>query len=179
MKSAFTALIVSATMVSLTAQAQTPAPKPTPPPAPPTVAVEAPPAGPSTAVPEELARPGQLVNIRVDIAVVEEGAGSPVVRKEMTLILADRRSGSVRSAARVDKIGGLQLSADVRPWVERDGRIRTLVTMNYVSHPHFTDWGQLKFEPLLESGKLLTVSRASSAVSDRYVRVDVTATILK
>ena len=172
MKSVFTALVVSVAMVSLTAQAQTPAPKPAQLPPPPTVAV----------VPEEVATPPQLVNIRVDIAVVEEGAGSPVVRKEMSLILADRRSGSVRSAARgiSDKdIGGLQLSADVRPWVERDGRIRTLVTMNYVSHPHFTDWGQLKFEPLLESGKLLTVSRASSAVSDRYVRVDVTATILK
>jgi hypothetical protein len=132
-------------------------------------------------VPEELATIGQLVNIRVDIAVVEEGAGTSVVRKEMSLIVADRRSGSVRSAARgiSNNVGGLQLSADVRPWVERDGRIRTLVTMNYVSHPHFSDWGQLKFEPLLESGKLLTVSRASSAVSDRYVRVDVTATILK
>ena len=172
MKSVFTAIIVSVAMVSLTAQAQTPAPKPAQLPPPATVAV----------VPEEVATAPQLVNIRVDIAVVEEGAGSPVVRKEMSLILADRRSGSVRSAARgiSDKdIGGLQLSADVRPWVERDGRIRTLVTMNYVSHPHFTDWGQLKFEPLLESGKLLTVSRASSAVSDRYVRVDVTATILK
>jgi hypothetical protein len=172
MKSAYTALVVWVAMVSLSAQAQTPASQPTPPSPAPTVAV----------VPEELATPPKLLNIRVDIAVVEEGAGSPVVRKEMSLILADRRSGSVRSAARgiSDRdIGGLQLSADVRPWVERDGRIRTLVTMNYVSHPHFTDWGQLKFEPLLESGKLLTVSRTSSAVSDRYVRVDVTATILK
>jgi hypothetical protein len=170
MKTLLTALIIAATVARPVAQAQTSAPDP------------AVPSPPVAVAPEPPGPPPQLVNIRVDIAVVEEGAGSPSIRKEITLILADRRSGSVRSAARdisANPAGGLQLSADVRPWVEGDGRIRTLVTMNYVSQPHFSDWGQLKFEPLLESGKLLIVSRASSAVSDRFVRVDVTATILK
>lgn len=57
--------------------------------------------------------------------------------------------------------------------------IRTLVTMRYLSSPHFPREGEQKVEPLLESGKPLVVSQTSSAVSDRKIRVEVTATILK
>lgn len=125
---------------------------------------------------------GQLVNVKIDLAVIEEGGADPVSRKEVSVTVADRRSGVVRSAAVTldpkDRHQG-EVSADVRPWLERNGKIRTLVTMNYVSHPHFSNWGQLKFEPLLDSGKPLVVSQASSAVSDRRMRVEVTATILK
>ena len=51
--------------------------------------------------------------------------------------------------------------------------------MRYLSSPHFPREGEQKVEPLLESGKPLVVSQTSSAVSDRKMRVEVTATILK
>ena len=171
-------------------------PPPVPAPAPvPGVQVPAPPLPP--VLPEEVATPRQLVNIRVDLAVIEEGAGDPVRRKEVSLILADRRSGSVRAGGfpvpdkpslppsppddkfRPPAFTEPTLRVDVLPWLERDGRIRTLVTMRYLSSPHFPREGEQKVEPLLESGKPLVVSQTSSAVSDRKMRVEVTATILK
>jgi len=184
MKTFFKALIVVAALTGPVA-AQGPTP-PTPPqgrgqnPAP------APAPNPNTPpiLPEELATPGQLVNVRIDVIVIEEGGGEPMTRKETSLILADRRSGSVRSAAAVktaDRFGNPQgqLSVDARPWVESDGRIRTQVTLDYMSQPYFSSWGRLKFEPLLESGRALVAAQTSSAISDRRVRVELTATILK
>jgi hypothetical protein len=56
---------------------------------------------------------------------------------------------------------------------------RTVVTLSYLSFPHFSREGEQKFEVLLDDGKPLIVSQASSATSDRRLRVDVTATILK
>jgi hypothetical protein len=78
-----------------------------------------------------------------------------------------------------DRSAQAQLSVDARPWLENDGRIRTQVTLDYVSHPYFANWGRLKFEPLLESGRVLVAAQTSSAISERRVRVELTATILK
>jgi hypothetical protein len=168
---------------------QVPAPVPAPAPAPPLPPV----------LPEEVATPRQLVNIRVDLVVIEEGAGEPIRRKEVSLLLADRRSGSVRAGGfpvpdkpvpplappppddkfRPPAFTEPTLRVDVLPWLERDGKIRTLVTMRYLSSPHFPREGEQKVEPLLESGKTMVVSQTSSAISDRKMRVEVTATILK
>jgi hypothetical protein len=124
--------------------------------------------------------PGQLVNVRVDVVVVEEGGTEPPTRKEVSLVLADRRAGSVRSGARAQNLSSDSwVNVDARPWLERNGRIRTLVTMGYASPPHFSRGGDMKFEPLLEDGKPLVVSRISSAISERRVTIEVTATILK
>jgi hypothetical protein len=133
-------------------------------------------------LPEELATPAKLINVRIGVIVIEEGGGQPAARKDATLILGDRRSGSVRSAALQQEAGNhhqAQLSIDARPWVESDGRVRTAITLDYVSHPYFSNWGRLKFEPLLDSGKPLVAAEASSAIADRRIRVEVTATILK
>lgn len=149
--------------------------------APPRPAPAAPPAPPATpAPPPQAVEPGQLVNIRVDVSVVEDGGTEPPLRKEVVLVLADRRSGMVRSSARAqNQVSDSWVNVDARPWLERNGRIRTLVTLGYASPPHFSRGGDIKFEPLLEDGKPMVVSRISSAVSDRRVTIEVTATILK
>jgi hypothetical protein len=127
-----------------------------------------------------------LLNIQVDVAVTEEGAGEPSTRKEVSVTVGHGRNGSVRSgASAVPKIDekfpfhDSRLRVDVQPSIVANGKIQTVVTMSYLSFPHFTREGEQKFEVLLEDGKLLTVSRTSSAISERRLRVDVTATILK
>jgi len=73
------------------------------------------------------------------------------------------------------------MKADVRPFIELDGRIRTEITLEYLS-PTSQQAGQgtsLKFEPLLESGKPLRVSESTDPSSSRKVVVEVTATMLK
>ena len=105
-----------------------------------------------------------------------------MTRKDVSVTVADRRSGSVRSGgmeSRDKPFAQVRLRADVRPFIEKDGRVRTLVTMQYLSVPHFQGEGDQKFEPLLESGKPLVVSQMSSATSDRRLRVELTATVLK
>ena len=155
-------------------------PKPPAPPAAPAAPMEA--AAPAAAAkPVQGPGPGELVNIRVDVTFTEDGGPDALLRKAVSITTSDRRNGMVRSQALTvsqNRAEG-QIAVDTRPWIERDGRIRTLVTVSYVSHPHFSNVGQLKFEPLLESGKPLVVSQAPSAVSDRRVTVEVTATILK
>jgi hypothetical protein len=125
-----------------------------------------------------------LFNIRVDVAVTEEGGGEPLSRKDVSVTVGEGRSGSVRSgsAGVSDKpfpFTDSRLRVDVQPRLEANGKIRTVVTLSYLSFPHFSREGEQKFEVLLDDGKPLIVSQASSATSDRRLRVDVTATILK
>jgi hypothetical protein len=135
----------------------------TPAPAPPVVTVEA--------------TNGQLLNIQVDVTIVAEAAGEAPVRKTVSLTVADRQSGSVRSTDRHDGIGDL-LNVDVMPTMQKDGRILTRVGLEYSSgkQPPVV---QLRAQPLLESGKGLRVSRAVSPSADRSVTVEITATVLK
>lgn len=189
MRTLVTATLVAIVIITVPgAAAQKPAPAPqgrgtATAPTPPT-----PPTQPSPApAPDLAAEAGQLVNVKIDLAVIEDGGAEPASRKEVSITLADRRAGTVRSGARKpsdnpnDKFAPeAWLNVDARPWMERrDGRVRVLITMQYLSPPHFSRDGVLKFETLLESGKPLVVSQASSAISDRRMRVELTATILK
>ena len=157
---------------------------------------QAPPAPPAAPTPpEEIAfGPPQLVNIRVEIVISEQGGGAPPVKKTATVITGDRRAAAVRATGeaeipnstgrtfpnRADRVV-TYAKADVRPLIERDGRIRTLVTLEYLSPTSQTEGRgtQLKVEPLLESGRPLVVSESTDPTSDRGLTVQVTATILK
>jgi hypothetical protein len=120
-------------------------------------------------------------NIRVDVAVQEEGAEAPVLRKEVSLTVSNGRNGSVRSGgvAAEDKEKPFnRLWVDVTPLLVGNGKIRTVMTLFYLS-PHFSREGEQKLEVLLDNGKPLVVSQASSATSSRRMRVELTATVLK
>ena len=155
------------------------APKPTPAPA------------PKPATPQE--PPRQLVNIRVDIVVIEEGGTSAPVRKTASVITSDRRAAAVRSQGEPQlepksddprfptPRTATYMKADIEPWIEQNGLIRTEVVMEYLS-PTSQQEGRgttLRFEPLLASGKPLRVSESTDPTSNRKVIVEVTATILK
>jgi len=165
--------------VQRTPQAPRTPPTPQTPPAPPRGAA---PATPAPAPPRPVvavdATPGQLLNIQVDVTIVAEATGEAPVRKTVSLTVADRQSGSVRSTdSRNAGIGDL-LNVDVLPMVQKNGRILTRVGLEYASakQPPVV---QLRAQPLLESGKGLLVSRAVSPNADRTVTVEITATVLK
>ena len=176
MKIFFSTLVVTGILSGAVADGQTPpaAPaKPTSPsPAPQT----------SIKIPEPAPSP-MLFNIRVDVVVTEEGGDGPVSRKEVSLTIGDGRSGSVRSGGGM--VEGKPFDPPARLWVDAqprlapNGKIRTLVTLFYLSPPHFAREGEQKLEVLLENGKPLAVSQTSSATSERRMRVELTATVLK
>ena len=158
-------------------QAPRPAPAPRAPalPAPATPAAPAPPgAAPAVAVDPA---PGQLVNIEISIVLVTEGGADGTARKTMTLTLADRQEGSVRS---IERSAGAQgtLNVDARPVVQPNGRVLTRIGLEYQSGNE-VPFVQVRAQPLLESGKALRISRAVSPKGDRSVTVEVTATVLK
>jgi hypothetical protein len=122
-------------------------------------------------------QPGRLVNIQIDITLTSEGGAQPVARKTVTLTLADRQEGMVRS---MDRGAGPQgsLNVDARPVVQENGQVLTRIGLEF-SGGDDVPFVQVRAQPLLESGKALRISRAVSPKSDRSVTVEVTATVLK
>jgi hypothetical protein len=122
-------------------------------------------------------QPGQLVNIQIDITLTSEGGTQPVARKTVTLTLADKQEGSVRSS---DRGPGPQssLNVDARPVMQTNGRVLTRVGLEF-SGGDDVPFVQVRAQPLLESGRALRISRAVSPKTDRTVTVEVTATVLK
>jgi len=181
--------------------AQQPTPAPAEPPAPPAPAAApapgrppqaprapapAPPARPAAGtvpapaplVAIEPNQPGRLVNIQIDIVLTTEGGNQPPTRKTVTLTLADKQEGMVRSMDRGAAPQAGSLNVDARPVVQANGLVLTRIGLEF-SGTEDVPFVQVRAQPLLESGRALRISRAVSPRTDRAVTVEVTATVLK
>lgn len=128
---------------------------------------------------------GQPVNIKLDVTITDQtGPGEPI-RKVVTLIVADRASGSIRSTGSVRTQGRVQINVDVRPQILTSGAIRLLLGLEYnpriLGNDAPTEWSSLNEQlgVVLQPGKPLVVSQAADPASDRKITVEVTATLLK
>jgi hypothetical protein len=134
------------------------------------------------------APPGDPVNVRIDINVIDEGGPQPR-RERVTLTTVDRQEASVRSDAAVNEPGAMPrvivLNADATPFVAGSprGKIRLRVGLDYL--PKVEDPKQagartrLQFTVIVDDGKTMVASETSDPATDRRVRVEVTATMLK
>jgi hypothetical protein len=147
-------------------------------PAPVTPARPAPAPGAAPYVIPEPNQPGQLVNIQIDIVLTTEGGTQAPVRKTVTLTLADKQEGSVRSMDRVAAPQSGSLNVDARPVMQANGQVLTRIGLEF-SGTDDVPFVQVRAQPLLESGRALRISRAVSPRTDRSVTVEVTATVLK
>jgi hypothetical protein len=129
----------------------------------------------------------QPVNIKLDLKINDQtGAGEPIT-KVVTLIVADRASGSIRSSGSVrsGKGGNMQINVDVRPQILPSGALRLTLGLEY--NPRSadadapTEWSSLheQLSVVLQPGKPLIVSQAADPASDRKITVEITATPLK
>jgi len=171
------------------APAAAPAPAPAPAPARVPHAPQAPRPGsaaPATPAPAPAApapvvavdgEPGQLINIQLDLTLIAEGGADGTARKTVTLLLADKQEGSVRSLERNPATQG-SLNVDARPVIQKNGKVLTRIGLEFQSG-NDVPFVQVRVQPLLESGKPLRISRAVSPKGDRSVTVEVTATVLK
>ena len=160
-------IVLCVASFAASAAAQTPSPQPAPP----------------QRAPEE--RPvGQPVNVRIEVTIIDEGGPHPS-RKTVSVTVADRQSGQVRSAVDVPGIGRVPLALDAFPIVERDGRIRTRITLEYQPSPGADRKEptpvemRLSFGVILDSGRKVVAAQAADPVTDRRVSAEVTATVLK
>ena len=173
------------------AQPPTPAPgqprseqQPTPAPAPRTATPPAP------AAPR---REGQPVNIKVEFTLADQRGGAAAVKRSVTVIVADGRTGFIRSSSDVIGVaGGVVLNIDTAPELLADGKIRLGCNLQY-------DWpaplDQTERTPprgtviktvlhdsvslVLENGKPLVAAQSADPIGDRQVTVEVKATVLR
>ncbi|CAN5694335.1 hypothetical protein BH24ACI5_BH24ACI5_15600 [soil metagenome] len=136
-------------------------------------------------VPVDLAAGGQPVNIKLDVTITDQtGPGEPI-RKVVTLIVADRTNGSIRSTGSVRSQGRVQINVDARPQILQSGAIRLMLGLEYnprtLGNDASTEWSSLNEQlgVVLQPGKPLLVSQAADPASDRKITVELTATILK
>jgi len=168
------------------AQTPRPGPAPAPPPAGESPTSPAPPAKGRREPAPEAAAPGQPVNIRFDITIIDEGGPQPS-RKALSLTTVDRQSGQLRASVFVPPVGDVPLALDAYPILERDGKIRARITLDYRPNPGsdvkqapaMTASIRLSFGVVLENGKKILAAQAADPVTDRRVSVEVTATVLR
>lgn len=174
-------------------QGQAPPPPAAPPqtPRPLATPTQAPPAPPSAQAPQggQAQRPldpAQMVNIRVELAISETHGSTPASKKTVFLLTRSDSRASVRSNMVVGNTG-MGLNVDIRPRVEKDGRISLNLTFNYVPElagdpaPGVNRPPDLNetMEVFLVDGKPLLVSQSADPKGDRKVTVEVTATVVK
>ena len=128
---------------------------------------------------------GQATNIKLDLTINDQtGPGEPL-KKVVTMVVADRGSGSIRSAGSVRAQGRVQINVDAQPMILQNGVIRLRLGLEYnpraVANDGPPESSSLneQIAVILEVGKPLIVSQAADPASDRKITVEVRATLLK
>ena len=139
-------------------------------------------------------REGQPVNIKVDFTLTDQRTGGSAVKRIVSVVVADGRTGQIRSQADVFGIpGGVPLNIDTAPELLPDGKIRLGFTLQY-DWPAPLDQTDRNPPPrgtlmktamhdsatlIVESGKTMTAAQSADPIGDRQVTVEVKATVLR
>ena len=130
--------------------------------------------------------PAAAVNVRIDVTVIDEG-GPQTLRESVSLTTTDRQETSSRSEAAQVSDSVTILNVDATPQVSGlpTGKIRLRVSLDYLPKPIENQplgsrtRTRLQFAVVLDDGKSMVASNISDPATDRRVRVEVAATILK
>jgi hypothetical protein len=144
-------------------------------------------------------------NIKIDIAITEQSGAAKLMTKNLSVIVADHESSSIRSEVRMPmaerfkppaqdkpvenwRVQELPLNVDVRPELLDGGRIKLNLTLDYrtataptstTGEPATTAVIKKTLVAVLSDGKPLVISQSADAATDRKVTVEVKATIQK
>jgi hypothetical protein len=139
-------------------------------------------------------REGQPVNIKIDFTITDQRGSAPAIKRTLTLIVADERTGSIRSQSSVFQVGDVPLNVDASPSLLTDGKIRLGFNLQY-DWPAPLDAANPTTQPprgtviktalhdsvmlILESGKPMIAAQSADPIGDRQVTVEVRATVLR
>lgn len=151
---------------------------------------------------EAPAPPGQPINIKLDLTITDQNGPGEPSKKTVSMIVADRAGGSIRSAsnATISGIPGNRaiINVDATPQLLPNGNVKVLLGLEY--NPRQSASAPEKAKPasaedlltqaggsslnqrvtiVLEPNKPLVFSQAADPTSDRKISVEVRATILK
>jgi hypothetical protein len=128
---------------------------------------------------------GQPVNIRVELTISDQSGSGQPEKKTVSMILADRNSGMIRTMGRVGR-NNIELNVDAEAAILTEGTIRLNVGLQYQPRPdsqseeasnglrHLNQRQTLIVTP----GKPIMISQAADPGSDRKITAELTATIL-
>jgi hypothetical protein len=163
-----------------------PAPTPAQPPR-----VITPPPTPAPAVAPAARRQTQPINVKVDLSITDQRAGSPPIKRTLSVIVADGYTGSIRSQSEVLAVGSIPLNVDADPELLSDGKIRLRLNVQY-DWPAPLEGGRdaprgtviktalhNSVALILESGQAVVAAQSADPIGDRQVTVEVKATILR
>jgi hypothetical protein len=136
---------------------------------------------------------GMPVNVRVEITITDQRGDAPPIAKTVTKTVADRTWGRIRTNADViTKMGPRQvvLNVDTFPRVlpkhVAEGKLKVDMTIDYrpVAAEADTEKSSTAvinetLTVILDDGKPMVVSQSADPTTDRKVKVEVKATILK
>jgi len=189
-------VIATFVLAPLASWAQPPATPPaTVPPTQTPPAVQAP-APPKPSPPRLLSLPGQAVNVRIEVTITDQQSGEAPVQKTVALVLADRSNGMVRSESWLRSagstprsVGSVPLHIDAEAALVANDRVFVQIGVEY-NLPGVAEAGQPppdtrgseireSIRAILQDGKPLVVSESADPITDRKVKVEVKATILR
>jgi hypothetical protein len=132
-------------------------------------------------------------NVSIELAITDQTGSAEAVKKVVTLIVADRQTGSVRSSGNA-VLGQNEpmsvpperetLNVDAIPVVHQDDSMLLSLTIEYMPRRTPGESGgraQLneRISVTLDSGKPMVISRSADPGSSRKISVEVTATVMK
>ena len=134
-------------------------------------------------------RPEPSMNIRLDLTITDQRGDTAPITKMVTMTMVDTGFGRIRTSGDVRTPMGFRpviLNVDAEPKMHKDGRVRVSMTLEYrpvaaegesekSSTPNLNEM----INVLLEDGKPLVISQSADPATDRKVKVEVKATILK
>lgn len=121
----------------------------------------------------------QAVNIKVDLTITDQRDGQPAVPKTISMVIADRRRGQLRSSG----LGGQMLNVDAQPHIVRDSRIFAELNFDYrapqtegdKAPPTLTQ----SIASVVEDGKPLVIAQWNETGSNRIIRVELRLSVQK
>jgi hypothetical protein len=147
---------------------------------------------------EQPARPpeptGQPLNIKLEVTITDQAGPGEPTRKVVSMFVADRAVGSVRSNGFQSTAGmGTQpvsINVDATPTILRDGSIRLQFGLEYQPRPPLepqqttAPLGRLsqlneRLTVILQENKPMLISQAADPGSDRKITVELRASIVK
>jgi len=152
-----------------------------------------PPPPPPPAPPAPAAPQGQPVNVKVEFTITDQREGAAAVKRTISVIVADRNLGRVRSVATVIGPTGLvPLDVDATPIILNGGKLKLQFTLSYdlpgssEMPPAGSPVGRVaktaiqdSVSLILENGRSMVAAQSVDPIGDRQVTVEVKATILK
>jgi hypothetical protein len=157
---------------------------------------DAPQAVPKVQMPMMPMQKGQLVNVKVEFTITDQLGAKPPTKKTMTLTVADRESGRIRTNTEYAVPRGnswtgavAPLSVDVMPTID-GGKIRLEFSLEYnlsadkdpglpADAPGSKTNVSERMSAILDSGVPLVIAQSSDALTDRKLTIEVKATIVK